>query len=109
MAIPGQTLSLRDPGLGLTTPSTNVFLFMGCSSIGTANVVTQYSSKAAVTDGLGYGPLSRSLCQTLDIAGGPVFGCKLTGGTAGAASAVTKTAISTSTGTITLAGAAYDK
>jgi hypothetical protein len=108
MAIPKQTISVRDPGLGLTPEAINTFLFMGCSSSGTANTLYTFSNAQDVVDTLGQGPLPEALCSALAIAGGPVLGMRLTGATAGAAGAVTAALVGTATGTVTVAGAAYD-
>lgn len=108
MSIPRQTLNIRDPGLGLVEQSETVPLYMGPSSIGTVNTLVSCSDKKAVIAAFGQGPLSEDMCLALDIAGGPVLGMRLTGGVAGAAGSVTKTAVGSSTGTVTVAGAAYD-
>jgi hypothetical protein len=108
MAIPRQTLTIRDPGLGIVESSDQAVVIFGCSSAGTVNTVVAVGSPAASVDGFGYGPLPNTAASILSEAGGPVYMCRLTGTTAGAAGAVTKTAIGTSTGTITVAGAAYD-
>lgn len=108
MAIPSITLSIRDPGLGVTPSAITSFLYMGTSSIGTVGTVYAFSNPADVIDTLGQGPLPEDLCYHLAIAGAPVYAIRLTGSVAGAAGSVTKTATSTSTGTVTVAGAAYD-
>jgi hypothetical protein len=108
MAIPKQTLTVRDPGLGIVESSDNAVVIFGCSSSGTVNTIVPIGSPSAAVDGFGYGPLPQAGANILGVAGGPVYMCRLTGTTAGAAGAVTKTAIGTSTGTITVAGAAYD-
>lgn len=109
MPIPSQTLTIRDPGLGLAELSDNVFLFFGCASSGSTSEVKGFSSAAAVVAEYGQGPLPEALCHALAVAGGPVYGCRMAGSTAGAAGSVTKTAAGSSTGTITVAGAAYDR
>ena len=83
-------------------------MYMGTSSTGVVGTVYAFSDPQDVINTLGQGPLPEDLCYHLAIAGGPVYAIRLTGSTAGAAGAVTKTALSTSTGTITVAGAAYD-
>lgn len=109
MAIPTLTQTIRDPGLGVTPAAINTFLYMGTCSIGSVSTVYTFSNPSDVIDTLGQGPLAEDLCYNLAIAGGPVNAIKLTGSVAGAASAVTKVAFSTSTGTITVAGAAFDR
>jgi hypothetical protein len=109
MAIPGQSISIRDPGLGIPAEGPSAPIVLGCSSIGTVDTVYSFSNKADVVDTLGEGPLPECVCHMGDIGGWPVRAMRLTGSTAGAAGAVTKTAIGTSTGTITVAGAAFDR
>lgn len=108
MAIPGQNVTIRDPGLGTVQPSNRNTLYVGCSSGGTVDTLYSASTKGAVVDTIGQGPLSEDVCRGLDIAGGPAYFMRATGSTAGAAGAVTAAPIDTGTGTITVAGAAYD-
>lgn len=109
MAIPGQSLTLRDPGLGLVEQSGNLLVFLGCAEKGSTSEVKSFSSPAAVVDEYGHGPLPEMLCHVLSVAGGPVYACRLSGTTAGTASSVTKSAAGSSTGEITLAGAPFDR
>lgn len=83
-------------------------MYMGTASAGSISTVYAFNDPQDVINTLGQGPLPEDLCYSLAIAGGPVYAMRLTGSTAGAAGSVTKTAIGTSTGTITVAGAAYD-
>jgi hypothetical protein len=108
MPIPGQSLTVRDPGLGLVPESVSTPLYMGVSSIGTVNILYSFSNKADAIDTLGEGPLVEAVCHALDMGGGPVLAMRLTGGTVGTNGAVTPTRTSTSTGTITVAGAPFD-
>src|SRR5687768_14484207 len=109
MPIPGQSLVVRDPGLGLVPEAVSTPLVMGCSSSGTAFELKTFSSKQDVIDYFGEGPLVETMCHMLDVGGGPVSGMRLTGSTASSAGSVTATRTSTSTGTITVAGATpYD-
>jgi hypothetical protein len=109
MPIPGQVLTIRDPGLGIPAEGPSTPIVLGCSSAGTVDTVYSFSNKADVVDTLGEGPLPEAVCYMGDVGGWPVRAMRLTGSTAGAAGAVTKTAIGTSTGTVTVAGAAYDR
>lgn len=109
MAIPGQTLTIRDPGLGLSEQSENTFLFFGTASSGSITEVKSFTSAAAVVAEYGQGKLPEALCHALAVAGGPVFACRLSGSVVGASTSVTKTAAGSSTGTVTLAGAPYDR
>lgn len=108
MAIPSIQLSVRDPGLGVTPSAITSFIYMGTCSAGTATAINAFSNASDAVDTLAQGPLAEDVCYHLAIAGGPVYAMRLTGSTAGAAGAVTKTAVSTSTGTVTVAGAAFD-
>jgi len=108
MASPRITVSIRDPGLGLVRAADNKFIYFGCSSKGTVNSIVPVTTPAAVEDTFGDGPLAEALAYGLSVAGGPQWGCRLTGTVVGAAGAVTATRVSTSTGLITVAGAAFD-
>jgi Protein of unknown function (DUF2586) len=108
MPIPGQTLTIKDPGLGTVAAATSKPLCMGASSAGTVAAIVSCTRRQQAVDAFGEGPLVEQICDVLAKAGGPVLGMRLTGGVAGVASAVTKTAVGSSTGTITVAGAPYD-
>lgn len=109
MPIPGQSLTIRDPGLGVVEQSDNAFVFIGCAEKGDLNTVKAFSSPAAVTDHYGQGALAEDLCHTLMIAGGPVYGCRVAATIAGAASSVSKVSFASSSGTVAVAGAAFDR
>jgi hypothetical protein len=108
MPIPGQKITVNDPGLGLTPAAVTSFLFLGTSSIGTVSQLYPFSNKRDVLDTLGQGPLPENLCRTLDLAGGPVYGMRLAGSIPATAGAVTPVPISTSTGTVAVAGEPFD-
>lgn len=109
MANPSLSLTIQDPGIGLAEPLTNLPpLIMGTSSAGTANTVVSMRTPADVVSTFGQGPLAEDACTVLTLAGGPVLCLKMTGGVAGAAGSVTKSAVDSSTGTVTVSGAAYD-
>ncbi len=105
MPIPGQSVTIIDPGLGVTEVSGNTALCLGTAESGTVNTMYSLSNKADVISTFGQGPLSEIMCRICDEAGGPVLGMRLNGSVAGSAGAVTKTAVGTSTGTVTVAGA----
>src|SRR5687767_3996300 len=109
MANSGQTLTIRDPGLGLSEQSDNTFVYFGTAEKGSNSEIKGFSSPAAVVAEYGQGKLPEAMCHALTVAGGPVYGCRLTGSVAGAAGTVTKAAVGTSTGTITVAGAAFER
>lgn len=106
MTIPSQTITIKDPGLGLIEIAANTPLLTGISSSGTATQLVSVQSPTDAVTLFGQGPLVEDSCRVLNEAGGPVLMCRLTGSVAGTNSAVTATA--TGTGTITLAGAPYD-
>jgi hypothetical protein len=108
MAIPGQSFTIRDPGLGIVPEISDVPLVLGTCSSSTANTLYTFSNPADLVDTMGQGPLVEQAAKILSEAGGPVRVMRLTGSVAGAAGAVTKTAAGSSTGTVTVAGAAYD-
>lgn len=109
MPFPKQTIDVIDPGLGIVEQSDTVPLYLGCASAGTVDTIYTFSRKKDVIDTLGQGPLPEAVCRCLDIAGGPVRALRTTGGVAGAAGSVTPTRVGTSTGTITVANAPYDR
>jgi hypothetical protein len=109
MAIPRQTFTIRDPGLGVSGQSENTFLFVGCSETGDLNLVQSISSPNRALSVFGRGPLTRDLCHALLVSGGPVYACRVAGTTPGAAGSVNKTSYTSSSGTLTTAGASYDR
>jgi hypothetical protein len=109
MSLPGQDLSILDPGLGLSEQSENAFVFLGTCQKGSTTEVKAFTKATQVEAEYGDGELTQALCHTLSIAGGPVYACRLAGTVAGASGSVTKTAVASSTGTITLSGAPYDR
>jgi len=76
-AVPKQTLTVRDPGLGVVPDAVTTFVYVGTSELGTVGEINYFANKGQVLDELGQGPLSEALCVALDIAGGPVIGIKL--------------------------------
>ncbi len=90
MPIPGQTFTINDPGLGLTTPATNTPLYLGVSSSGDENVLKTANNIPDVVADLGQGPLSEAICHALAVAGGPIRYMKLTSSVAGANGSVTQ-------------------
>jgi len=107
--IPGQSLTIRDPGLGFGSQGGTNQIYLGTAEKGPLYEVIGFTSPAQVVDTFGQGQLSEHLCITLMIAGGTVYGCRLEGTTAGTSSSVTATLVSDATGTITLSGAPYDR
>lgn len=104
MAIPRQTLRVRDPGLGIVELTGNLFVFVGTAEKGASNQVLPFTSPDQVVDEYGQGELSETLCHVLTVGGGPVYGCRVNASVNPVTSAVTKTAAGSSTGTISLSG-----
>jgi len=104
MPIPGQTISIQDPGLGLVDPATNTPLIMGASSAGTADVVVTLTKASDVT-ALGEGPLPEYAARQLLLGGGPIYAMRLAATTVGVNTAVTA---SGGGPTVSLAGAPFD-
>lgn len=109
MPIPSITQTIRDPGLPTSPAAITSFLYMGVSEKGSLTALQAFTSASDVVDTYGQGPLSEDLCYHLAIAGGPVYGMRMTG-TAPTTpiSTVTKTAVSSSTGTVTVSGTPLD-
>jgi hypothetical protein len=103
----GQTLVVRDGGIGLSGLGTIFPVVIGVTSSGTTSTLYFSTNQNSLKDTLGQGPAVELALPMITERGG-VLVLKTPASTAGAAGAVTKTAVSTSTGTITLAGAAYD-
>lgn len=105
MPIPNQTLTIKDPGLGLVEPATSTPIIVGTSSAGTVNTMLSIQSPIDAVTAFGQGPLVEDACTILGIAGGPVLMGRLTGSVAGAAGAVSQVG---SGPIVTVAGASYD-
>lgn len=100
-AVPNQSLTVRDPGLGLAPEAASTFIFFGTSSHGNVNQLQYYSTKGQVLDELGDGPLAESLCYYLTVAGGPAIGVRVDHeGNEGAVTMGTPARVSTSVGTV---------
>lgn len=89
MALPGQTITVRDGGLGIVEPAADKPLYVGVSSAGVANTISTFSSKQKLIDALGYGPVVEAAAHKLEVAGGSVDVLKTASSTAAANSAVT--------------------
>ncbi len=108
MTIPGQNLSVNDPGLGLVETNASTPLVLGTAELGTNYEKLSHSNKNDVVAAYGQGPLAEAVCHMLDIAGGPVQSMKVDGTVASTIGAVTPILVSTATGTITTGGTALD-
>jgi len=103
----GQTITVRDGGVGLPSDGTVYPLVVGPSSLGTSSTLYFSTNQNSLRDTLGQGKAVELGLPMIKQRGG-VLVLKTPASTAGAAGSVTKVAASTSTGTITVAGAAYD-
>lgn len=102
-----QTINVRDGGIGLPSSGAIYPLVVGTCSGGTANTLYFSTNPNSLSDLLGQGPGVELGLPMINARGGVLL-LKPAASTAGAAGAVTKVAQSTSTGTITVAGAPYD-
>jgi len=120
MTLPGITGTVVDGALGLAAAAPfGPHVAIGVCSAGTANAITSVSDPADVVSALGYGPLARKVAHALGSvvadtqqAPSPVYAVRVTPTTAGLCGDVVKTAavgLTAGTGTITVAGAAYDR
>jgi Protein of unknown function (DUF2586) len=90
MPIPSVSVAVQDGALGLLPADAgNSMISLGVCSGGTNDTVYAFGTKEAVISTLGVGPLVEELCHRLDIAGGTVLACKVTGSVAGSNSSVT--------------------
>jgi hypothetical protein len=91
MALPKQTITILDPGLGLVEPAPNAPLYSGVSSAGTVDFLYSFSSPNDVRSTLGFGDLTENVAKALQERGGPVMAIRKAGSVAAANSAVTQT------------------
>lgn len=75
MAFPSQTLTIRDPGLGVSPPVADIPVLTGIAHGGSAavNVLTSIGSLSDVRSVVGYGPLAEDVALALQLRGGPVY------------------------------------
>jgi len=89
MALPGQSLTVRDGGIGVVSAAADKPLVVGVTSSGTTDTITTYSNKRTLITALGYGPAVEAACHILDVAGGSVDVLKTAASVAAANSSVT--------------------
>lgn len=107
MAYPGTvTITVQDGGLQLVSGGANFPVVFGVSSAGSNATVYLGNDPQTFKTAVGRGPGVDIALDCIQAVGGCFF-VKLEGGVAAANSAVTKTAIASSTGTITLSGTTY--
>lgn len=102
MPIPGQSLAVNENGAGVVTPATNIPLFIGYSTLGTANVMKTYNSIPDLVAGEGQGQAVEDAAYDLAFTGGPIRFMKTSTSVAGTLSAVAKSGAGP---TVTVAGA----
>lgn len=107
MYLPGQTITVRDGGIGLPSSGVAYPIVFGHTSLGTANTLYFSTNPNSLRDTLGQGQAVEQALPLI-LTNGGVLVMKTATATAGAAGTVTKTPASTSTGTVTVAGAPYD-
>ncbi|MEM9692607.1 MAG: DUF2586 family protein [Myxococcota bacterium] len=107
MAIPSQSFTIRDDGLGIVDVVSDRFLFVGSSSSGDSGTIYTINSPAQCVDVLGQGPLSEAVASFTSQAGS-CLALPITASVAGTLGSVTKTGVDASTGTITVAGTPND-
>lgn len=114
MGLPDALITIQDGALGILPASVDsAHVKVGVCSTGTQNVLQSFSDLATLKSTLGVGPLveaaALALSTTVKGRGArPVYVMRVVPSTAGACGSVTKTAVGAATGTITVAGAAFD-
>ncbi len=109
--LPRITQTIKDGGLGLSEgDASGVCVKIGVSSAGTVNALKFFTDPDTLKAEYGSGPLVDSAVYHLQTAGGPVGVMRINSSIAGAAGSVTPTRATPgdSTGTVAVAGAAYD-
>lgn len=104
---PGQQLTVRDGGIGLTSSADLPPLVVGVTSGGVVDTLYSYSDPNKLLDDQGDGPAVEMAAPVIEAAGACLL-LKTNAGTAGSNGSVTKTPVGTSTGTVTVAGTPRD-
>lgn len=75
MVFPAQSLTVRDPGLGVVNPATRIPIITGIATGGSQAVETRGSigDLSEVRSLIGYGPLAEDVALALSKRGGPVY------------------------------------
>lgn len=92
MAVASVRVRIVDGGLRASRDTARPPAVVGCSSGGTAGLVTLLSSVEDCIAAYGHGRLTELVAMYLDLAGVPVLACKAASSTAGACGAVTQPA-----------------
>ncbi len=90
MGIPKQTVTINDPGMGLSEPADTTLLFAGICSSGTVDTVYTYSNITDLVAVHGRGPAVEATALHLAKNGGPVRFGRIAEDTAGSLGAVTQ-------------------
>lgn len=101
----GVTITVQDGGLQLVSGGANFPLIFGVSSAGVADTLYVGTDPQTFKAEVGRGPGVDIALDCIEVSGGCLF-MKTNGGVAAANSVVTKTAIASSTGTVTVSGSA---
>jgi hypothetical protein len=102
---PGQQLTVRDGGIGLSSTAAALPLVVGVTAGGSVDTLYQYTDPNQLRDLHLGGPAVEMAVPVINAAGG-CYLLKTSSSTAASNGTVTKTTVSTSTGTITVAGSA---
>jgi uncharacterized protein DUF2586 len=106
MANPGQSITIRDPGLPLVDVGVQTPHIVGVSSLGTANQTILLNSIPQAVTLIGQGPGVEDVCRVLAEPGaGPVLFTRINGSVVGTNSAVTQVGTGPA---MTVAGAPFD-
>lgn len=75
MVFPKQTLSVVDPGLGLTNAAANIPVYSGIAKGGSqaVNTLGSINDINQIRTVIGYGPLAEDVAQALSERGGPIY------------------------------------
>ncbi len=105
MALPGQTITFRDGGLGIAASAPTKPLFVGTCQLGTNATIYTFAKKQTILATLGYGPVAEAAAHYLEVNGGTVDVLK----TAATVSASNTAVTETGTGpVVTVAGTCND-
>lgn len=75
MVFPAQTITVRDPGLGISDAAANIPIFTGVSTGGSqaVNTLGSINNLADVRSLIGYGALAEDVALALSERGGPIY------------------------------------
>jgi len=107
MPLPGQTITIQDPGLGISEPAATNPVCIGVADGGSQalDTVGTVASPDQIATKVGYGPLGDLVGTQLQVAGGPVRFMRMNSSVAATTSAVTQTGADT---LIIILGSALD-